>query len=989
MATIVEPPPSPAPPASKRVTLAGLRRRHVTLLKRWTKLATVERQGAMADGFRRELAAAGIFFEDWADRDTIQGLVDYWTATMASLPGARGYPELIEVAEFDPATRRGVEELENPFLGLDPFGEGDRARFFGRADAAGALLRHVLSRPITVVSGPSGSGKSSLVFAGLLPLLREKDEFRILPPLTPGNDFLAALLGAVRPERAPPSWLDEARAKLVRSPERFAELVEVAAGEGRRAVLVVDQAEELLAGGEAEPRRAFLSAIAALAARPVRHRVVLTVRSDYLAALLSAAGLAGPEAPPGAEGSGANAVFTPEALTSRELHDAITGPAERIGVKIDPAVVEDLVREVVGEPAALPLLQFALSRLWDAAETDRIGQDEYDRVGPPATALRRAADRIYDDLRLQENQDAAGRIFLELTRPPKDGETLRQRASRERLHGLAASDRIDRVLDAFVAGGLIRRIPGDDADDDRFEIAHETLIRQWPRLAGWVEERRLKDQARTRLMAAAEQWRKSGFSRGYLLLGDALAEAQAHQGHAGSLDEFLAASRRWGRRLHWYRLGIALAVLVVLAAVSIFAWKKWDLADLWGVKSAQQEHRADQYSGAGVAAGARAQLAEQTIARLLADRRISAADLPPPLLARLRPPPPVAAGSMRALTGYDPDFLGVPLPPPRPGPGQVRLDYNNFSVIYDVRARLPVVAAGNLDMLAPRLPLVTASELPSDPRLPPAAQPEGLGGTDAAVGRVPALSWAEVGWQRRTLPPALTRNDFRPATVPQAWEYNQGVWSDVNQAVLLIDADRLSVAAGPVLGARGADGAAAPTAFWKVAAFRDAGGGLRTRAYLVPVGARRDAGRPGASRFVVPLAKLKAATGIDFAAIARVRPSAAQPPAAAQVTVYLQFAVMPREAARALTAALSVQGYVTPGEERVAAADGKSEVRFYHDEDAAEAALLAARAQAALSAQGFADPKVRAKRLRLAPTAPIPPPRVLELWVGLAPRATR
>jgi hypothetical protein len=269
--------------------------------------------------------------------------------------------------------------------------------------------------------------------------------------------------------------------------------------------------------------------------------VVLTVREDFLRQAGQLAALKPVVDDPEAR-------FAPPAMSARELRRVIEQPASMAGLKFDEGIVDDLVKEVAGEPTALPLLQFSLLRLWENKDRNRISWEAYRTAGSPREALKRTADATYKYLPQDLDQRVARLIFHELVQPAVGVEFVRRRVRRESLRRLAASATVDLVLARFTAAGLVRMVPGQDADDDRFEVAHEALIRNWPLLSERLETDRDRLQQRLRLRAAAELCRDNGWDPGGLLSGPLLEEAQRYPDLDATEQEFVRRSLEAVRR---------------------------------------------------------------------------------------------------------------------------------------------------------------------------------------------------------------------------------------------------------------------------------------------------------------------------------------------------------------------------------------------------------------------------------------------------------
>ena len=217
-------------------------------------------------------------------------------------------------------------------------------------------------------------------------------------------------------------------------------------------------------------------------------------------------------------------------------------PPGEVGLRFEDGLVEALLHDLLGEPAALPLLQFTLLRLWEKRQRNRVTLETYRQVGGGRLALARAADELYESL-IPEEQTTAKRISPRIALPSEGLEVTRQRVRREVLFQIGEDPgRIQRVLDKSIQARLVRLTAGDTPDDAQVEIAHEALLRNWPRLVRWLEDEREVIRKRLRLTTAAEQWEASGRDAGALWGGAALDEALRYE-DLGELErQFVEAS---------------------------------------------------------------------------------------------------------------------------------------------------------------------------------------------------------------------------------------------------------------------------------------------------------------------------------------------------------------------------------------------------------------------------------------------------------------
>ena len=523
--------PSPDPTAAtpeRFPSLPALRTAHAELLQRRRLGEDTPESPAAVQAFIRQGRATGAILDDEAERQAAQSLLDFWANRLVRADLETPEATLIE---FDPTLEPEIPNDPCPYRGLDAFHPTDRSFFFGRQRLLEQLLDHLRQDRLLAVIGSSGSGKSSLVLAGLVTALQAgalpgSAAWRYLPPLTPGSDPLASLARAV--ERSAPRGpanvesaadkpislpVDQTAEQFLQNPDQLSRLL----GDppGAPAVVVVDQFEELFTLCRDEPmRQAFVANLLSLLDVPeAGHIVVLTMRTDFVDNVARL---------PALQERFEQATVRVTPLSAGELREAITGPAAAVGLKFEEGVVDALVHDILGEPAGLPLLQFTLLKLWEKRERNRVTWEAYRRLGGGRLALANSADEFYESL-IPEEQVTCKRILLRLVRPGEGLEVTSNRIRRQSLYGAGeAHDRVDRVLDKLIAARLIRQTAGDTPADAQVEVAHEALVRNWPRLVAWLDEERVRLRARLQLTASAEQWARldrdpSGLLRGALL----------------------------------------------------------------------------------------------------------------------------------------------------------------------------------------------------------------------------------------------------------------------------------------------------------------------------------------------------------------------------------------------------------------------------------------------------------------------------------------
>jgi tetratricopeptide (TPR) repeat protein len=559
-------------------SFAELHLEHVGLMRANRTPTAQEQQTTRIHQFLRKAQATGSKIEEPAERDAAQSIIDYWTATLVTSSDAAGItPNLIVLADYDDTRADDLATKSSPFKGLSPFGETDASRFFGREEAVKSLLELVARERLIVVVGPSGSGKSSLIFAGLLPRLKAgalplSEAWHYLPTIVPGADPQSSLLlAACRSSNNIEGWIAKERPKLRKVPSYFRELIHASQSrmEKGSVFLVVDQFEELFTlSTDQEIRMQFVSALSSIIEDPrSQDRVIVVLRDDFLERAKQIPIFTNPKI-----------LYRPPCFTSLELRRVIEEPAKNIGLKFEEGIVDNLIKEVIGDPSALPLLQFTLKQLWDHRERNRITWASYQEVGRPYEALKRTAEKLYTNLGSAEDKTTVEAILLALVQQTVGAEFVRRRVRRDTLRTTITPDEVDYVLNRLVEAGLVVRTPAAEEGDDRFKIAHDTLVRNWPRLSEWLRERREKSERKLQLLATAKLWQESGRKSGYLLSGDAITEAEKYAEGAPDLKDLVAASRKRSRRiLHLRIYAVCILFLALIAAVSALTYQAHQL----------------------------------------------------------------------------------------------------------------------------------------------------------------------------------------------------------------------------------------------------------------------------------------------------------------------------------------------------------------------------------------------------------------------------
>jgi conflict system STAND superfamily ATPase len=509
---------------SRYQSFASLRAAHNVILKRHRREGETPAVMEEVANLIRIGQGTGVLLDAEEDRWESQSLLDYWSTMMYR---AGHMPPDATLDEFDPDLAPEIPDALCPYVGLHAFQESTQNVFYGRErlvqDMVGLLQE---SRLLSVV-GASGSGKSSLVRAGLLSALKAgavpgSQSWHYYRPIVPGSNPLAVLTRLIEPADV------EHDGAIQRRGDRFQQdtghlccLVDDL--HDSPVVIVVDQFEELFTlCTDDRNRRAFVDNLVRLAqSSNARHTIIMTMRADFESQVARLSTLQ-----PLFEK--AQVRVTP--MSAAELREAIDKPAARVGLRFEEGIVDALLRDILGEPAALPLLQFTLLRLWESRERNRITWDAYRRLGGGRLALARSADEFYERL-IPEEQLTARRILLRMVRPGAGLEVTSNRVRREALYEAGeARDRVDRVLERLVnEAHLVYMTTGDRPTDTQVEVAHEALVRNWPRLVGWLDEDRESIRQRLRLSSAAQEWAELGRDPSALLPEALLERALRHE----------------------------------------------------------------------------------------------------------------------------------------------------------------------------------------------------------------------------------------------------------------------------------------------------------------------------------------------------------------------------------------------------------------------------------------------------------------------------
>lgn len=479
-----------------------------------------------------------------ADRESLPSFLSQhqWVDLREGLTDAEALKALVDAILTGPAERVSIlPPGEPPFRGLRAFDREHAELFFGRDAEIDALLDHLRRDPFLSVVGDSGSGKSSLVRAGLIPSLfrgrgydgsTSADRWRVAV-FRPGHDPFASAaqeLPRLDPTLTAAERIDAqaaCRRELADGAEGLASCVASLTGSGDHVLLVVDQFEELFTqGSDRGERRRFIDSVLGMARAPGERaiHVLITIRADFYSHCWEH---------PALPGRMSSNQFPVRRMSRDQLLDVIEKPLMLAGARLEPGLAATLLNDVGEEPGSLPLLEHALLLLWERRHGDELTHADYDAIDRLRGALRHQAESVYAQLS-DEQQSLARRILIELTQFGEETEDTRRRVAIDDIRALDPRGRdIDDVINRLIQARLLtasHEMPtqGESpADDQALEVAHEALIREWPRLRAWVDENRESLRTGRRIAESAAQWGDQSRNPSYLLQGAALAAAEA------------------------------------------------------------------------------------------------------------------------------------------------------------------------------------------------------------------------------------------------------------------------------------------------------------------------------------------------------------------------------------------------------------------------------------------------------------------------------
>jgi hypothetical protein len=499
-------------------------------------------------------------------------------------------------SSIDDGNKSVEADLPCPYRGLFHFGPRDAEYFFGRENFVEELVRATQTRSFIPLLGASGSGKSSVVLAGLVPKLQQAGHWQFTH-FRPGADPFHALALALVPLYT--TNLDETeqlrqsrnlagyfRTGEVLLADVFAQIQQNYPTD--RVLLIADQFEELytLCSDEAT-RRNFLDKLLAGIAAPTDHIpfapvLVATMRADFLGNALSYRPFADVLQ---------NADLKLGPMNRAELTEVIEKPAQKLGVVFEAGLVERILGDVEKEPGILPLLEFALTELWQRRSGKQLTHAAYEEIGEVQGALARHANQEYGKLS-EADRERVRRIFIQLVRPGEGAEDTRRIATKGELEEESWS------LVKQLADARLVVTSRNATSQETVEVVHEALIRSWGELRGWMEIDRVFRAWQERLRGAMRQWQEMKQDEGSLLRGAALAKAEEQLrqrpeelvAESGFIEQSLqkqkriqqAETARQKREIKNARTVtvVSLFAFVVSSGLGIMAWKQTQQAEL-------------------------------------------------------------------------------------------------------------------------------------------------------------------------------------------------------------------------------------------------------------------------------------------------------------------------------------------------------------------------------------------------------------------------
>ena len=478
--------------------------------------------------------------------------------------------DLLRAVDAGPVGRaRPIADDVCPYRGLEAFQEDDAELFFGRDRETALLAAKLRTSRFLAVLGASGSGKSSLVRAGLIPALRAAGPVAVAV-VTPGPAPLTALAAQLERMLGSSAPSADELAEDVKALDASATRV-ASRSDGAHLVIVVDQFEETFSlASSPREQRGFIDNLVYAATIPGgTTRVVLAMRSDFYHRCAEH---------PALRALIAEQQFLVGPLDAPRLRQAIEEPARRAGLDLERGLVRRILTDVADQPGALPLMEHLLLELWRRRRARTLTLEAYTASGGVGGALANRADEAYASLDADQ-QTIARQVLLRLTQPGEGTEDTRRRALLPELVVTEGEEPTVRaVVDHLVAARLVVLTTDDASGATAVEVTHEALIRGWPKLRSWIEGDREALRLHRRLTEAADEWHASGRDESGLYRGARLAAwgerdmSALNERERGFLVESRArlereqSARRQRTKIVIGALGMAVAAVSAVAA---------------------------------------------------------------------------------------------------------------------------------------------------------------------------------------------------------------------------------------------------------------------------------------------------------------------------------------------------------------------------------------------------------------------------------------
>lgn len=470
-----------------------------------------------------------------------------------------------------------------PYRGLAAFQPEDADRFFGRERLVAELVARLDRERVLFVIGPSGSGKSSVVRAGLIPAVRAgsisgSDHWPVAL-FSPRADPTAELAHQLRQLADGVSGPDVERdqASSLVGPDEARRLADLICGDSGGMLMVIDQFEELFTLSQRRAQERFLETLAAVVDPTAsRVRAVMAMRADFYGICATFPWLANRIT--------ANQVLVGP-MSLADLKHVIEQPALRAGLRLEDGLADAVLQDAGSELAALPLVSHAMAETWRRRDGDTLTLAGYREAGGVAGSISQTADSLYESVFDDAEKQACRRLMLRLVTPGEGTSDSRRRLQTSDLKRDPNPEVSAWVVDQMVDARLLT------IDRDSLEIAHEALFRSWPRLRNWVEEARDDLRTRQRIDRAAAEWLAQDRDPDLLyrgtLLQSTLEWASLHGDTLGSAEaEFLAESKealvqatarseqaaRRSRRIRWLAVSVLAVLTVAAAGASVIAF---------------------------------------------------------------------------------------------------------------------------------------------------------------------------------------------------------------------------------------------------------------------------------------------------------------------------------------------------------------------------------------------------------------------------------